>query len=123
MIPTENPSMAQVSKSLRTSSAVVPSLILTAICLPAGAIASVMSDPPLHFLFVFIALICPLATLLQIVFFTFADRDRLQNEEHVERKMMLTQMRPEFGDGTEVIEISKTDKLIANPSAKDGDNV
>ncbi|HTG38179.1 hypothetical protein [Sphingomonas sp.] len=115
--------MAQVTKSLKTSSAVVPALLLTAICLPLGALAAAFVPAPVSYLFVALALICPIATLLQIVFFTFFDRDRLQNEEHVERKMMLTQMRSEIGDSNAVIEAKPAEMLIANPSAAEGNSV
>lgn len=119
----DSPSLAQVTKSLKTSSAVVPALLLTAICLPLGALAAALVPAPVSYLFVALALICPIATLLQIVFFTFFDRDRLQNEEHVERKMMLTQMRSEIGDSNAVIEAKPAEMLIANPSAAEGNSV
>ncbi|MBW4329335.1 hypothetical protein KY084_00385 [Stakelama sp. CBK3Z-3] len=122
MKPVDRSSLAEITKSLRTSSAVVPALILTGICLPICAAAAAFVPPPGNYFFLGLALLCPLATLLQIVFFTFVDRDRLQNESHVERKMMLAQMRPEIGDSSAVLEAEANDRLIANPSAEeDGD--
>jgi purine-cytosine permease-like protein len=114
---------AHVTKSLRTSSAIVPALVLTAICLPIGAIAAAMTPAPLNYIFMATAIIPPIVAILQIAFFTFADRDRLQNEEHVERKMLLSQMRPEFGDATSVIEVDNAHSLMSNPKAKGEDDV
>ena len=115
--------LAQVTKRLKTSSAVVPALLLSVICVPIGALGLRFAEERLDILFGALIVVPPLLAALQIVFFTFADRDRLQNEDHVERKMLLRTFRPEIGDARSVLEISGDQSLIANPSAKDGTDV
>ena len=112
----DNQHLAQITKRLRTSSAVVPALIFTAIAVPAGVTGLIVGAPSLSGFFQ--ALIgMPIAlTALQIVFFTLFDRDRLQNEEHIERKMLLSGLRPQLGDSQSTIDLSSEEKLVENPA-------
>jgi hypothetical protein len=115
MLP-EGQHLGQISKSLRTSSAVAPALLLTLICLPVGAAGALLSDPPSQLLFLALASLPPLAALAQITFFTFFDRDRLQNEQHVENKIFLSKVKPELGDAKGVIVLDQDQALIGNPA-------
>jgi hypothetical protein len=110
--------LAQITKRLKSSSAVVPALLLTLICTPTGALAARFSPEPINLVFLGMAIIAPLLTAVQIAFFTIWDRDRLQNEDHVERKMIITRTAPELGSASTVIELVDVAELTANPSAE-----
>jgi hypothetical protein len=114
--------LAQITKRLKTSSAVVPALLLSLICTPIGSIGAKFSPYPLNLIFVILAVSPPLLTVLQIAFFTIWDRDRLHNEDHVERKMLITQTKPEMGDGHRVIEMTPNSELVENPSVSAGES-
>ncbi|HEX8525431.1 hypothetical protein [Allosphingosinicella sp.] len=117
----ENQHLAEITKRLRTSSAVVPSLLFAAIALPTGAAGLMFGKENTQPVFIGILLLPMLLTFGQIVFFTIFDRDRLQNEDHVERKMLIGQARSEMGDANSVIELETGGKLIGNP-AVEGDS-
>lgn len=117
MLP-EGQHLGQMSKSLRTSSALVPALLLTLICLPIGAAGASLTNPPVQWFFVAVAGLPPLLALLQIGFFTFVDRDRLQNEKHVENKIFLSKVQPEIGDASKVLVLDQEGKLVENPAAE-----
>jgi hypothetical protein len=113
---------AQVASRLRTSSAVVPALILAGICSAVALPGLLFGPDALAVLFTIILVVGLLIPASQIVLFTFIDRDRLHNEEHIERKMLLARMRPEIGDGSRAVEVIASERLIPNPSSKvDGD--
>jgi hypothetical protein len=108
--------LAQVTKRLKTSSAVVPALIFSLIALPTAAAGLTFAPESVRWLFIALVLIPLLLTAGQILFFTITDRDRLQNEEHVERKMLLATMRPEIGDANSTIEMDSDGRIVNNPS-------
>ena len=111
--------LAQATKSLKTSSAVAPSLLLTVICTPLGMAASRLSPAPFDLIFAVIAIVPVVLTVIQIVYFTFREPDRLQNERHVEQKMLLSRIPPQMGDHSSVVELDSSQNLMVNPMMKD----
>jgi hypothetical protein len=111
----------QISARLKTSSAVVPALLAAAISMSIGGAGLAISNGKHEVLFS-ICLLAPLAVLLlQITFFTLWDRDRLHNEEHIERRMMIDQERSIIGDNEtrKQITLENSGHLIGNESAGD----
>jgi hypothetical protein len=97
-------------------------LILAGICSAVALPGLLFGPDALAVLFTIILVVGLLIPASQIVLFTFIDRDRLHNEEHIERKMLLARMRPEIGDGSRAVEVIASERLIPNPSSKvDGD--
>lgn len=117
----ENGHLAELTKSLKSSSAAVPSLLYTLIVTPISLFASFYSPPPMQYAFALIAAFPVVITGFQISFFSIADKDRLQNEEHVEKKMMISRMTPQIGDAHSTIEIQDDQELIENPAAGEKD--
>lgn len=109
------------SVSVTTSSALNPSLVLCLVCLPTGLVGLMLGLETWHLLFGCLTFIPPLLTAAQIVWFTFFDRDRLQNERHVEQKMLIAS-RQAFGDKAGIFEIPlNSQNLIDNPRLDHGD--
>ena len=120
----ENSVFRHLSARLRTSSAVVPALLAALISMPIGA--GGLAFGPKEFSLVFlIVLIAPLTVLLgQIVLFSIFDRDRLHNEEHLERRMVIERTPAEIGDAKSVVILeNKAVQLTENPSMEGSKNV
>jgi hypothetical protein len=109
--------LAQVSSRLRSSSAVVPALILTLICTPSGLIAANFAVWPISSVLMVFAFLPPALAFFQILLFTFFDRDRLHNEDHVERKMIISRG---IGDANGMVSPNPSTPLISNPSLDGG---
>ena len=107
--------LAQISNRLKSSSAVVPALMLTLICTPTGLLTAKLASGVVSIVGLTLAIVPPLLASCQIVFFTIFDRDRLHNEDHVERKMMISRG---IGDSQGFVASTIEQPLIANPSAK-----
>ena len=60
---------------------------------------------------------------LQITFFSFFDRDRLQNEEHVEKKLLIAQGKPIKGDASTMIVEGEGGEPVENPRLGGGSDV
>jgi hypothetical protein len=108
--------LKQISARLKTSSAVVPSLLAALISMPLGAAGLAIAP---QFAVVFsVVLLSPLFVMLsQIMFFTIVDRDRLHNEEHIERRMQLDHAQATIGDnrtGREVVIEGEAVRAIEN---------
>jgi hypothetical protein len=112
--PTDH--LTELSKSLRTSSATSPALILTAICTPIALLLAFFSDPPLQYFFSAAAALPLALASLQILFFSFFDRDRLHNESHIENKMIIGRIEPQLGDANRTITLSPNGDLADNPA-------
>ena len=63
---------------------------------------------PLNYVFVSIGALGALLAAVQIGFFTLFDRDRLQDEEHIENKLLIQALQPMLGDSENVIEVEAT---------------
>ena len=119
-----NQHLAQISKRLKTSSAVAPSLIFSAIALPFGSAGIAFGPTDFKDFFAVLAGVPVGLTALQIVFFTLFDRDRLQNEEHLEKRMLLSRLSPEMGDANSTITLDQQSRdLKENPSLEGSKNV
>ena len=111
-----------VLRQMNTSSAVNPTRIATIVALVVGAPCLAVSAPETRWIFAVIVLL-PLVTFLcQIIVFTLYDRDRLQNDRHVEQKMIIqnqiTLKHPE-GKGASHVQLSGA--LIENPRATESE--
>jgi hypothetical protein len=115
--------LGEITKRLKTSSAVVPILIFDAICVPIGIAGMIYTSADASSFFGWLAGGPVVLTGLQISFFTLFDRDRLQNEDHVERKMLIGQLEPQFGDSHSNITIDHKEPLVGNPANEEGKDV
>ncbi len=114
----KDPVIAHANSATKVSSALTPALVLAGSAIAGGVAGARFSPPEYQAYFVLLALIGPLLAALQIVFFTFFDRDRLHSERHIEQKMILSREVPQIGDANSVIELTPSSKLIENPGAK-----
>jgi hypothetical protein len=108
-------SAAGMTKSVATSSALNPILTLSAICTPIALGIAAWFDQWSNPALIGLAVTPPLVAVLQIILFTFLDRDRLQSERHVETKMVLNQMSNQIGDKDGTITVLNQ-APINNPS-------
>ena len=60
---------------------------------------------------------------MQITFFTLFDRDRLQNEVHVENKLLIAQGKPILGDKGRIIDVEPSGETMENPALEGRRNV
>lgn len=117
MIDYDNPVEAHAERTTKVSSAVTPALLLAGTCV-AGGLAGLQIAPQHSNLFLLLAIGGPLLGALQITFFTIFDRERLHSESHIERKMLISKLRPQLGDAGTVIEIAANEQAVENPAAK-----
>jgi hypothetical protein len=115
------PDFGQIVNILRTKSAANPALVFAAICLAGGLGGAIFVDPPLSYFFVGIAVLGALVAAIQIVYFTIFDRDRLQDEEHIENKLLIQALQPMLGDSENVIEVEAAPVLSENPKLQGGE--
>ncbi|WP_138983981.1 hypothetical protein [Sphingomonas elodea] len=116
---------AGITNRLKTSSAVVPAILFLSLCALLGFSGLRYAPPQYATLFVLVIAVGVFVPAFQIIFFTFVDRDRLHNEEHLERKIMLAHMKPEIGDSSSVKQIpaEMTSNLTINHAASAGGDV
>lgn len=109
---------ASVVEKISTSSAINPSLVMTAICVPCGTALAYWATYPLSIAGAAIAGIAVISAIVQIQWFTFTDPDRLQHDKHIERKMLINQKSIGYltKDGPLEVQIPDTSVLIENPS-------
>jgi hypothetical protein len=110
--------IAGVTRSIATSSVINPTLILSAICTPLALSAGYFSDGLIKLFFLIFAAIPPGLACWQIIKFTKQDPDRLQNERHVENKMMISQMGARIGSDGKDMPVEIGGKLESNPALK-----
>ena len=116
--------IAGMSKTIATSSALNPGLFLSLVTMPIGATAALWTtNPILAMIFASVAVAPPIIVLFQIVFFTIWDRDRLHNEKHIEKKMLIQRMPSEIGDRANAIPIATDSVLENNPALVERGNV
>lgn len=111
--------IAGITRSIATSSALNPTLILAAICTPASLVLSRFSSGYEQVALLAIAGAVPLVALAQIVWFTIKSPDRLQHENHVENKMLISRMGENSNDGARQILIDNNTILTENPKISD----
>ena len=114
---------AQVESHRKISSALTPALVLAGSSI-AGGLAGLRFAPSEFQTYCgYLLLGGPLLAGLQIAFFTVFDRNRLHTESHLEKKMLISRLQPQFGDANSVVTIDQTEHLTNNPSAGGGANV
>jgi hypothetical protein len=116
-----NPDFGQVIKTLRTKSAVNPALIFAAICMAGGLAGAILAPEPLNYVFLGVVLVGVVIPALQIAIFTAVDRDRLQDEEHIENRMLIQALVPMLGDSNNLIELEASPILSSNPELPGGE--
>lgn len=115
--------IAQIVKQFKISSAIVPGLALAGIAIPVGCVGAIWASESAATLFSWIALVGIAIPALQILFFSLMDRDRLQNEEHVEKKLIIASGKAVIGDRDSIIDIEPTGDLVENPKLEGGARV
>lgn len=114
--------IADITKTLASKSSLNPTLILAAIVVPISLILAYFSEGSSQQFFFWIAIAVISVALLQIIGFSFFDRDRLDDHKHTENKMIIAQMRPHFGDADETRFIAEGEgEIIENPILDKGD--
>lgn len=108
--------IGQITKTFRSSSAAVPSLILSAIFGPISIVGSIIADGSTATGLAVTAIASFALPALQIIYFTFMEPDRLQNEEHVENKLLIAQGKMIRGDNQTMIDVSVDQTPVANPA-------
>lgn len=114
---------ASVVEKISTSSAINPSLVMTAICVPCGSALAYWGTYPISAAGAAIAGLSVLSGIIQIQWFTFRDPDRLQHDRHIERKMIIEQQRIGYRsqDGAIEVAVPDTTALIENPILQRGE--
>lgn len=115
--------LAQITKRLNTSSALVPSLILSAIGVTLAVGGFLIAPDDLKAIVAGVGVIPLILSCIQIIWFSMFDRDRLQNETHVENKMLIARMPSALGDKDTIIHGDRHTKLIDNPMRGGTDDV
>lgn len=115
--PTQN--FGQIISSLRTKSAANPALIFAALCLAGGVPGALIAVAPTTYFFLGVIALGLLLAASQIIYFTLKDPDRLQDEQHVENKMLINSMNPMLGDSTHLIQLDAEPTMIGNPRLED----
>ena len=115
--------LATLATRITTSSAMNPSLIMCLIAVPlcfglAGAMFLTDRIWP-ALLFIVLGGIPAAIACWQLVFFTIKDPDRLQREQHVEKKMLIQQqIGIRTQDGMKEIPIALSPMLTGNPQTE-----
>lgn len=119
----KDPFVAQSEITTKVSSALTPALVLAATSM-AGGLAGIRFAPEeFQELFVWLTVGGPIIAAMQIVFFTFVDRDRLHSEKFLERKLLISKIEPQLGDAATVIEMNVETIPTTNPKAIGDANV
>lgn len=121
--PTEpKGSWTGVIRQMSTSSAVNPMLIASIVAIVFGAPALMFGPEETRLFFAALIFLPLVAFVLQVAIFTIVDRDRLQNDRHVEQKMLIqNQITLKRSGKTVTIDIPPNGALIDNPRATELD--
>lgn len=107
---------AAIIRTISTSSAVNPALLLVAMCAPV-AIFSMFSSPIIQYAGLAIFAAAAAVTAFQIIWFTFIDPPKLQHDKHVEKmaQLRMNAITIRAKGGTKEISIPEDAPLIDNP--------
>jgi len=106
--------LAGLYSQITTSSAISPALKLCAVS-PFALLFSLFAPPQLQTP-MFVLGAAPIGfVILQVLWFTFTDADRLQNESHVEKKMLLQRFGWKQDGETKEVAIEPDAERINNP--------
>ena len=119
MNPLDYGQIGQILKTFKSSSAAIPGLYYLALTTPLSLGASLVAPEPLNYFFAGLAALPVAIVGLQISFFSVFDRDRLQNEEHVEKKLIIAQGKTLIGDKNAVVDMVDQGQLVDNPALED----
>ena len=115
--------VGQITKTFKSSSAAVPSLIAGGMFGPISIVGSLLAQEPLNLVLAGIGIVALALPALQIAYFTFTNPDRLQNEEHVENKLLIAQGKMVRGDGRTMVDVDISSAPVENPALEDSSNV
>ena len=88
----EQGTVAGAQRSITTSSALNPTLVLAGIVTPASLLVSQWAEGWPYVALLTLAIAPIVLAIWQIARFTILDPDRLQNEKHVEAKMAISRL-------------------------------
>lgn len=117
----EDPIVTHAEVSTKVSSATTPALLLASATLSAGLLLIKLGPPMFQYYAFWLAVGGPILAALQIAYFTFADRDRLHTERHLERRAIIERMPPSIGDANQMRSIEGSTKVLPNPAMGGGD--
>lgn len=106
--------LAGLYSQITTSSAISPALKLCAIS-PFALLFAILAPPELRMPMFLLGAAPIIFVILQVLWFTFVDADRLQNESHVEKKMLLQRFGWKEGGETREVAIEADAERINNP--------
>lgn len=111
--------LASVATNMRTSSVMNPTVIMAIAALvalvPAAVLLAKFGFPMFAAVTGFVAVLPMLVGCWQIIHFSLKDPDRLQREEHVERKIALQQQAIGIKVDNQIREVPVSAELTANP--------
>jgi len=116
MIPNEA-SWGAVLRHISTSSAVNPAMLVCIASMIFGFLGLEFAPTDVNWVFIILILFPLVIFSAQIILFSLVDRDRLQNDKHVEQKMMISkQVIGEMRDGKPIeIRLPKNEQQSPNP--------
>ena len=113
--------LARVTKTVATSTALNPTLMLAALLGLPCFLLGFFSPVPISYLLDVCGVAVLVTAIWQIIRFTIHDPDRLQNDRHVENKMMISTLGGKFGDEKLEIAIPANAISTANPHMISGE--
>ena len=112
--------LAKVTKTLASKSSMNPTLILAAIVVPLSLGFAFCSTGQAQLIFFAMAIAVIAVALLQIVGFSLFAPNRLDDHSHTEKKLIISQISGQLGQGNQVKQIPDGAVLIENPLAEKG---
>ena len=110
----DDPFTTHAEIQTRVSSATTPVLLLASASLAGGTLLLALAPPQYQDLVMALAIGGPFLAALQIIYFTFFDRDRLHTERHLERRAIIDRMPPAIGDATQMKTIEGSANVLPN---------
>lgn len=122
MIPDQG-AWGSVLRHISTSSAVNPAMLVSISAMIFGLLGLEFCPPEVAWVFTVVTLAPLVVFLFQVILFSMIDRDRLQNDKHVERKMMITKnvIGVMEGDNPKEIALPSSTQYSPNPMITEGD--
>lgn len=106
-----------VIRHISTSSAVNPTLVASIAAMVLGVGGLTIGPASASLVFAILTLAPLTVFLCQVIFFTFVDRDRLQNDKHVEQKMLISRGIGSMINGKPVeFQIPADSPIVSNPT-------
>ncbi|WP_341713836.1 hypothetical protein [Erythrobacter sp.] len=112
----QDPMVTHAEVSTKVSSATTPALLLSFAAMSAGLALLIFGPDNAAQFGIGLLIGGPVLAALQIVFFTFFDRDRLHTERHLEQRAIIERMPPAIGDSKSVRVIEGSGAVRPNPA-------